>query len=65
MDAHVFAVDILVAEMADFPDTQTRRIHEGTHGSGHKVRDCGDEGEGIFLGGHIRKICVELPERKL
>lgn len=31
MDAHIFPVDILITEMADFPDTQAGGIHDGSH----------------------------------
>ena len=32
MQAHVLAVNILITEAADFPDTQTGGIHESDHG---------------------------------
>ena len=65
MDAHVFSVNILIAQAAHFPDTQAGGIHECAHGPGLDAGHGGNELESFLLGRDIREIGVKLPQGKL
>ena len=65
MDPHVFALDILISETADFTDTQAGRIHDGNHSLLFDVGNSGDEGLYFLLRRDKRKIGIKLSERDL
>lgn len=65
MDAHVFSVNILIAQAAHFTDTQAGGIHECAHGPGLDAGHGGNELESFLLGRYIREIGVKLPQGKL
>lgn len=65
MDAHVFTLNVFIAETADFTDAQAGGIHEGDHGLLLEVRDGGDEMPCILLRGDKRKIGIEPAHRQL
>lgn len=47
MDTHAFTLDIFIAQMAEFTNAQTGRIHEGNHGLLFQI------GHGINQGGNL------------
>ena len=65
MDPHVFSLNILVPETADFTDTQTGRIHDSDHCLLLDVGNSGDEGLYFLLRRDKRKIGIKLSERDL
>jgi len=65
VDPFVFTLDILIAEIAYFPDTETGRIHESDHSFHFDIRNGVNEISGFFLGRDIREISVKLPHGDL
>ena len=65
MDAHVFSVNILIAQAAHFPDAQAGGIHECAHSPGVDAGHGGNELESFLLGWDIREIGIKLPHGKL
>lgn len=65
MDAHIFSVDVLIAQMTYLPDTKTRGIHKGAHGPWLDVRHGGNKKKGFLLRRDIGEIGIRLAQREL
>ena len=65
MYSHAGAVDVFVAEMADFPNAQAGGIHEGSHCFLFDVRDGADKFKDLLLGGDKGKVCIKPAFRYL
>lgn len=65
MYPHAGAVDVFIAEMADFTDPKAGGIHDSNHCLLFDVRDGADKFKGFLLRGNKRKICIESALRKL
>ena len=65
MDPHVFALDILISEMAYFTHPEPGGIHEGDHGFDFDIRDRVNKRPGFLLGRDIGEISVKLSHRDL
>lgn len=65
MDPHIFAFDITVTEVTDFPYPESCRVHEGDHGFRLEVRESGDKNISFLLSWDKGQIRIELPHREL
>ena len=61
MNPHVFALDILITEMADFTDPEAGGIHESDHGFYLEIRQCRNKNPHIILRRDKRQVSVKFP----
>ena len=65
MDAHVLPADILIPEITDFADTQTRRIHEVCNCTEFEIFNAAEKCLYFLLGGDKWQKSIEFAVRKL
>lgn len=65
MDTHMGAADIVIAQMADFPNAQAGGIQKGCHGFLFEIGHGIDEGADLLPGRDIGEILIELAHGEL